>query len=148
VGSFFPEDYPELEPHNYCRVFVLPDPNDPTGIFGFYTLSPTALVRSRTSGSEQKRIPGGLAVPLILIGFMGRDDKAPKGLGAALLVDAARRVRRNPDIPAWGLALDSEGGSDNAKLWNWYQKQGFTPAKADAEGRHGIMYASLKKFPD
>src|SRR6516225_5707919 len=25
-----------------------------------------------------------------------------KGLGAALLVDAARRVRRNPDIPAWG----------------------------------------------
>ena len=147
MSSFFSEAYPKLEPHNYCRVFVLPDPNDETGIFGFYTLSPTALVRSRTTGSEQKRIPGGLAVPLILIGFMGRDDKATKGLGAALIVDAARRVHRNPDIPAWGLALDSEGGPDNAKLWNWYQRQGFIPAKRDEEGRHGLMYASLKKFP-
>jgi hypothetical protein len=114
---------------------------------GFYTLSPTALVRSRTTGSEQKRIPGGLAVPLILIGFMGRDDKTEKGIGAALIVDAARRVHRTPDIPAWGLALDSEGGPDNAKLWDWYKNQGFTPAKQDEEGRVGLMYASLKKFP-
>jgi len=38
---------------------------------------------------------------MVRIGFMGRDNAAPKGLGAGLIVDAARRVHRNADIAAW-----------------------------------------------
>jgi hypothetical protein len=136
-----------LVPENYCRVFVLPNPDDANEIWGFYTLSPSALVRSRTSTRDQKKIPGGIPVPVILIGFMGRHEGAPKGLGESLIVDAARRVRRNPDIPAWGLVLDSEGGPDNEKLWKWYQDQGFVPAKPDDRGKSGLLYAPLKRFP-
>jgi hypothetical protein len=147
VTKFFAEERNILVPQNYCRVFILPNPDDPTHIFGFYTLSPSALVRSRTINREQRRIPGGIPVPVILIGFMGKQDGTPKGIGEALIVDAARRVHRNPDIPAWGLMLDAEGGPANAKLWDWYQKQGFTPAKEDDKGRIGVMYAPLKRFP-
>jgi hypothetical protein len=82
---------------------------------------------------------------MVLIGYMGKQDGSPPGIGAALIVDAARRVRRNVDIPAWGLMLDSEGGPENKKLWAWYQSQGFVAAKADDRGL-GVMYAPLKKF--
>ena len=83
---------------------------------------------------------------MVLIGFMGKQDDTEKGLGEALLTDAARRVHRNPDIPAWGLMLDSEDGQENAKLWAWYQAHGFTPAKPDDRGNSGVMYAPLKNF--
>ncbi len=53
---------------------------------------------------------------MVRIGFMGRDDSAPKTFGAALLVDAARRIHRNPDIAAWGLVLESDGGPDKPPL--------------------------------
>jgi hypothetical protein len=83
---------------------------------------------------------------MMLLGYMGRNDAsaAPRGLGEALVVDAARRVYLNADLAAWGLMLDSEGGPDNAKLWAWYQSIGFTPAKADP--KLGVMYAPWKKL--
>jgi len=144
VTGFFADEYQVLVPQNYCRVFVLPNPADETHIWGFYTLSPSALVRSMAKNREQKKIPVGLPIPMILIGFMGRNDDAPKGVGEALIVDAARRVYRNGDIPAWGLMLDSEGGPNNDRLWNWYQAQGFQPAKAVTDKPDsGVMYAAL-----
>jgi hypothetical protein len=144
VASFFTQEYQIWVPQNYCRVFVLPNPEDETHIWGFYTLAPSALVRSKARNKEQRKIPGGIPIPMILIGFMGRNDDAPKGVGEALIVDAARRVHRTPDIPAWGLMLDSEDGPKNEKLWNWYQAQGFQPAKADPDNPDsGVMYASL-----
>jgi hypothetical protein len=81
---------------------------------------------------------------MALIGFMGRHDGAPKGIGAGLVVDAARRVHRSQDLAAWGLMLDSEGGEANAKLWKWYVDQGFTPARD--KDRPAVMYGALKKF--
>jgi hypothetical protein len=41
--------------------------------------------------------------------------------------------------------LDAEGGPKNAKLWEWYQKQGFKPAKNEPE-KLGVMYAPLVKL--
>ncbi len=66
---------------------------------------------------------------MALLGYMGRCDGAPKGLGGVLIVDAARRAHRQTDIPARGLALEPEGGRANVKLWQWYQDAGFKPAK-------------------
>ena len=85
---------------------------------------------------------------MILIGFMGRSDDSPKGLGESLVVDAARRVHRNLDIAAWGLMLDAEGGQQNEKLWAWYQEQKFQPVKVDLKAdppkaASGVMYAAL-----
>lgn len=81
-------------------------------------------------------------VPLALVGFMGKQDGTEAGLGAALIVDAARRVYRQNDIPARGLALEPEGGKANAKLWNWYESVGFKPAKT----MPGLMYAPFENL--
>lgn len=144
VQSFLRAECNEFIRMNYCRVFVIEDDNDPSCLLGYYSISPSLVVRSGVSGSVQKRLPGGIPIPVILIGFMGRDDNSPKGIGAALILDAARRVHRNRDIAAWGLTLDAEGGPANPKLWNWYIKQGFSPAKILE--RPALMYAPLAKF--
>ena len=147
VARFLTREGPELIQNRYCSAFVLPNPEDPTDIWGYYTLSPSALVRRRATGSDQKRIPGGVPIPMALIGYMGRHNGAPKGFGKSIIVDAARRIYRVNDLPAWGLMLDSEGGPRNEKLWQWYQSLGFSIAKPDAEGQiSGVLYGALKKF--
>src|SRR5216683_8285159 len=81
VSGFFANECPHWIQHNYCRVFVLPNPKDPDEIWGYYTISPSLLLRVAATGSDQRRIPKGLPIPMALIGFMGRHDGAPKGLG-------------------------------------------------------------------
>lgn len=137
---------PEWVAKNYCRVFVLPNPDAPSAIWGYYTLSPAMLVRSDLSTQHQKRAIPGIPVPLMRIGFMGRDDRSPKGLGAGLVTDAARRVHRNPDVAAWGLILDSERGEENPGLMRRYTEIGFRSAKSDAARASGVMYAPLKSL--
>ena len=77
---------------------------------------------------------------------MGRDDRTEKTLGAALLVDAARRVYRNQDIAAWGLVLEPEDGEKNAKLWKFYADQGFKKCRMPAGARFQSVYAPLSAF--
>jgi hypothetical protein len=79
---------------------------------------------------------------MVLIGYMGKQDGCATGIGAALVVDAARRAHRNIDIPAWGLALECEGGQQNEKLWNWYRSLKFTPSKTIS----GLMYAPYENL--
>jgi hypothetical protein len=124
-----------------CGAFILPDPNDHMAILGYYTLSQFVVSRDEM---KNKHKSGQLIkdVPLALIGFMGKQDGSRKGIGAALLVDAARRAHRNIDIPAWGLVLDCEGGQQNEKLWNWYRAAGFIPSKSNA----GRMYAPYENL--
>lgn len=145
INDFFAREWPAFAKNNYCRVFVLANPEDPTEIWGYYTLSPSLLLRSHSTGSDQKKVPSGLPIPMVRIGFMGRSDSAPRGLGSALIVDAARRVHRNQDLAAWGLMLDAEGGP-GTKLWEWYLQQGFTQADAKNNAQSGVMYGALKKF--
>src|SRR5271166_6370795 len=57
VASFFVRECADLIAKRYCRVFVLPNPEDAAHVFGYYTLSPSILTRSRATGSDQKRIP-------------------------------------------------------------------------------------------
>jgi hypothetical protein len=145
VAGFFAKEMPVLVP-NYCRLFIAPNPADPTHVWGFYTLSAALLMKQNLTGSDEKRVAKnymGYPAPMVRIGFMGRDDSAPKGFGAALIVDAARRVHRNGDIAAWGLVLESEGGAENAKLWKWYEAQGF---KACRGSHPHSMYGSLTAF--
>jgi hypothetical protein len=128
IGGFFRDECPRFLEKNYCRVFVLPDPADPTHIWGFYTLSPGLVEKGRVSTQDQKRAMSGLPIPMILIGFLGRDDSAPQELklGAVLIHDAALRIHRSEDITAWGLYLDPE----NDGLVKWYASLGFKSTKA------------------
>jgi len=74
-------------------VFIYENPDDPTEVWGYYTLSAGSVEKSSLSGSDEKRSPFGFHAPMARIGFMGRADAASKGLGSGLLLDAARRVR-------------------------------------------------------
>lgn len=86
-------------------------------------------------------------MPMMHVGFMGRDDNAPKGFGAALLVDAARRVHRSEDVAAWGLKLNSEGGPlGNPKLFGWYKRMGFTPRLDETGAETRTMYCPLRRL--
>ena len=123
---------------NYSKVFVWPDPADPTKVWGYYTLSAARVERQELINRYEKKVPKGLPVPVALIGYMGRSDDAPKGLGAALIYDAAVRVGQNKDVGAWGLALDAE----NEGLGVWYAKQGFVAAKS----KPLFMYGPLSAF--
>jgi len=128
--------------HRYCGVFVLEDPNDPTRILGYYTLSPYILSRDAMSSTHRSRQL--LAnVPLALIGYMGKRDGAVARLGAILITDAARRAYRNLDLPTRGLAVEPEDGKDkNPRLWSWYEGMRFCPAKTIP----GLMYGPYENF--
>src|SRR5882762_1295339 len=79
VGSFLQKEAPALMAANYCRVFILPNPDDGSKVWGYYTLSSAILQKRQMSGSDERRAPFGLDAPVVRIGFMGRDDTAPKG---------------------------------------------------------------------
>jgi hypothetical protein len=82
---------------------------------------------------------------MLLLGFMGRSDSAPRTLGTSLIIDAARRVYQNAELAAWGLMLEAEGGP-GTKLWEWYKKHGFKQIKvtATSDTPAGVMYAPFK----
>lgn len=106
VSAFLSKEAPSLLVANYCRIFILPSPSDPAVVWGYYTLSAGILLKEQMSRSDERRVPLGLHAPVARIGFMGRDDRAEAGLGRGLLIDAARRIHRNPDIAAWGIILE------------------------------------------
>lgn len=141
VTHFIKEQAPRWVDQRYCGVFVLPDPDDPTRILAYYSLSQFVLGREEMRNTHKKRQLIA-TIPLVKVGFMGKQDGTSKGLGAGVLVDAARRVYRQIDVPAWGLALEPEGGRENAKLWAWYESVGFIPAKSLI----GHMYAPFENL--
>jgi hypothetical protein len=144
IERFFERECSKLLAHNYCRVFILPSPADPTEILGYYTLSPSLFHRDNMSSrAEREQAPGPFPAPAMLIGYMGKRTGAPTGLGKSLILDAARRVYGNPDIAAWGLMLECENGPENKKLWDWYQSVGFKAARLAKENPNPrLMYAA------
>lgn len=145
VQEFLRSDPQALAKNNYCKVFVFRNPEDLGKVWGYYTLSAATVARSIAGSSLQKKLPGGLPIPVIRIGFMGRDDGAPRGLGAALIIDAATRVSRIADIGIWGITLDAE----NDDLANkFYAKVGFKRAKPAQTGDPAplLMYGPLSAF--
>ena len=138
---------PRLGRAAYTKVFVYENPKDRAQIWGYYTLSPAEIRFGDLTKSQQREVPGHIPVVLARIGFLARDDRAPATLGAGLLVDAARRVLRSDTMTAWGIILEPEGRSANAKLWGWYKdKMGFTPIKNEQGMETGSMYCPLKRL--
>ncbi|HJU18579.1 MAG TPA: hypothetical protein VJ770_19170 [Stellaceae bacterium] len=147
VQDFFIREFPRFDAYGYCKVFILPNPKDPTGIWGYYTVSSAELNQSELTKTQQRQTLGGYPVPLSRIGFMGRDDGSIRGLGEALLVDAARRVHRGADVnKAWGLILDAEGGA-GTKLFCWYKEtMKFTPLRDKSGVEKGTLYCPLRRL--
>jgi hypothetical protein len=119
VQGFLTGDYQRFAKTNYCKALILPNPDDETGIWGYYTLSPYKIEPQELSRKQRGAFRGSLPIPMILVGFMGKDDSAPPRLGEALLVVTARRVYRSDDTAAASLILESEGGP-GTRLYEWY----------------------------
>ena len=70
------------------------------------------------------------------LAYIARDDRASPGVGAALVVDAARRARTL--FPTWGMSLHA----NNAKLVTFYEGLGFKimrSLKQERESANGLI---------
>jgi hypothetical protein len=136
MAGFFDRDVKYLVPS--CQCFVALDPVRENCILGYYTISPATARRESASASVENR---NETLPMGLIGFLGRDDGAPIGFGAVLLIDAARRASRYGG-GIYGLVLRSAGGKSNQRLWSWYLGRGFRECRRS----DGVLYAPLSTF--
>lgn len=88
-------------------------------ILGFYHLVGSVLQRASFQNADTKKIPKDGPVSVYHLAYIARDDRAPVGLGAALVIDAARRARSL--FPTWGMGLHA----NNARLVAFYESLGF-----------------------
>jgi GNAT superfamily N-acetyltransferase len=90
---------------------------------GYYTLAATSVAANDLPPEWVKRLPRYPLLPAALIGRLAVDQRYQgRGIGSALLADAALRVLRS-DMKA--LALIVEAKDEQAVAF--YQLQGFTP---------------------
>jgi ribosomal protein S18 acetylase RimI-like enzyme len=90
-------------------------------IAGYYTLSAASLPLVDLPAAETKRLPRYPTLPAVRIGRLAVDQRFRKrGLGAALLADAARRTLHAP-AAAYALLVDAK---DDAAV-AFYERYGF-----------------------
>ena len=101
------------------QAYVLEASRGGGSIDGYYHLVGSNLRRGDLHNTDQKRLPSGAPVSVYVIAYIARDDQAKRGMGAALLIDAARRAQAL--FPTWGMTLYA----NNAKLVEFYKGFGF-----------------------
>ncbi len=107
-------------------------------LVGYYTLAATSVAASDLSPEFAQRLPRYPLLPAALIGRLAVDQRYQgKGLGSAILADAALRVLRS-DMKA--LALIVEAKDENAMAF--YRLQGLTPFVS----RPTSLYLALETF--
>lgn len=132
------------------QAYVRESSREDGSIDGYYHLVGSNLRRGDTDNTDQKRLPSGAPIPVYVIAYIARDDKAAPGVGAALLVDAARRAQAL--FPTWGMTLYAK----NAGLVKFYQDFGFklirslhqekaTTGNLPSEGPY-LMYAPYRSL--
>ncbi|MCI4680400.1 GNAT family N-acetyltransferase [Rhodoblastus acidophilus] len=90
---------------------------------GYYTLAATSVPASDLPPETLKRLPRYPVLPAALVGRLAIDRHFHhKGLGSALLADAALRVLKG-DTKAFALIVDAK--DENALTF--YRHQGFRP---------------------
>jgi ribosomal protein S18 acetylase RimI-like enzyme len=111
---------------------------DSERICGFYTLSACHIALPDLPAEITRKLPPYPAVPAVRIGRLGVDqDFRGQGLGAMLLVDAARRVIGS-GIAAFALIVDAK---DEGAL-AFYEHHGFS--RLDIEGAGRTLFIPLK----
>lgn len=105
-----------------ANCFVAVD--EATGVVaGYYTLAATSIRADDLPSELLKRLPRYPVLPAALVGRLAVDRRFHrKGLGSALLADAALRVLEG-DVKALALIVDAKDQSAIA----FYRAQGFQP---------------------
>ena len=90
---------------------------------GYYTLAATSVPATELPSETLKRLPRYPVLPAALVGRLAIDIRFHRrGLGSALLADAALRVLAS-DTKAFALIVDA---SDDSAV-GFYRQQGFRP---------------------
>lgn len=106
------------------RTFVV---SDGARVVGFYALASGAVAMEAASGKFRRNMPD--PIPVVILGRLAVDQSQQgKGLGRALVQDAARRVLNAADaIGIRGMLVHAL--SDSAKAF--YARIGFDPSPMD-----------------
>lgn len=93
-----------------------------TGVVaGFYTIAATSIAMSDLPAELTKRLPRYPTLPGVRIGRLAVDQRfAGRGLGGALLVDAAKRALRS-EVAAHAVVVDAK----NEQAVMFYEHHGF-----------------------
>jgi len=122
-----------------ARAFVAVD-SDTGAIIGYYTLSSLAVQVGELPTEKKKFIPYP-EVPSVLIGRIAVDKRFQgKGFGAALLIDALKRIVEITDtVGVHAVIVDAKEGAAS-----FYRKFGFLPFP-DRPDRLFLPIATAKK---
>jgi hypothetical protein len=106
------------EAASYARTYVLATGSMP---IGYYTLSAYSIGGFRDKAERHDLL--AMPTPMALIGRLARDDRAPRGAGVDLLVDALGRiVEVHQAIAFFGACVQATGPE---LLEKFYQPFGF-----------------------
>lgn len=132
VQSFIQTDAWRSIKSRSSEVYVLPSAEDKTRIDAYYSMANGCILREELSNRDQRKAESGHPVPVFIIPWLGRDHRAEKGLGAVMIVDAAKRGFSR-GTASWGLLLYAA----NAGLVRYYESLGFTQARSTKQRLQG-----------
>jgi GNAT superfamily N-acetyltransferase len=106
IDRYFRETVSQDVKRSYAACYVLIERS--TGkVAGFYTLSAHSIPLNDVAPDVARKLPRYPSVPVVLIGWMGRDLAfRGAGVGTMLLYDAISRVAKAP-VGAYAICADS-----------------------------------------
>jgi GNAT superfamily N-acetyltransferase len=122
IDRYFHQTVSQDVKRSYAACYVLIERS--TGkIAGFYTLSAHSIPLNAIAPELAKKLPRYPSVPVVLIGWMGRDLAfRGTGVGSMLLYDAIQRVVKAP-VGVYAICADAI--DENAAAF--YRKHRFQP---------------------
>ena len=122
IDRSFRETVSQDVKRSYAACFVLIE-RSTDKVAGFYTLSAHSIPLNDVGPELAKKLPRYPSVPVVLIGWMGRDLAfRGTGVGSMLLYDAIGRVAQAP-VGAYAIGADALNDVATA----FYQKHQFQP---------------------
>ena len=106
VDLYFRETVSQDVKRKYAACYVLIE-RSTSKVAGFYTLSAHSIPLNDVAPELAKKLPRYPSVPVVLIGWMGRDLAfRGAGVGSLLLYDAISRVAKAP-LGAYAICADA-----------------------------------------
>ncbi|WP_108648101.1 GNAT family N-acetyltransferase [Polynucleobacter rarus] len=112
----------QLAKKNITNTYVLVEPNNPTEIVGFYSLSAAQVDHSQFNQGLQKKLPK-YPIPCFRLGRLARSQKHKgQDIGELLIGKAVIRCLKAKEfVAAFALIVEAK----NEKARNFYIKYGF-----------------------
>ena len=126
VDLYFRETVSQDVKRKYAACYVLIE-RSTAKVAGFYTLSAHSIPLNDVAPELAKKLPRYPSVPVVLIGWMGRDLAfRGAGVGSLLLYDAISRVAKAP-VGAYAICADAIADANDELAAAFYRDHQFQP---------------------